>query len=397
MKAHLQSISDTKKKIKLSVPVHLVEDSYKDAYRNIRKKANIPGFRKGKIPDQVLERYYGNDIEMESLNLLVQNTYGKALDEHKLIPVLKPKFDVKPLSRGSDYEYEVELEVRPSFELKDYLGIKVKKKEAEVSDDEILAEIDKMRETRAELKPAPDGSELKDGLVASMDFDGTIDGVAFKGGSAKGFILEFGKGRFLKEFEEQIGGQKVGEERTINITFPENYDPEVAGKKAQFKVRIEALYVKELPKLDDEFAKDMGKESLSQLKQEAADHLKARKERSFRGEYAETVTETLVKNHKFEIPEGLVEEEKKNSQKSEDEIKKSIKIQFILESIAEKESVKVNAQDLDMRFRQLSMVYRQPADALKQYYHQNNLIPGLIAQIVMEKTLDLLVDKANLV
>jgi len=397
MKSNLENISDTKKKIKLTVPVHIVEESYKDAFKTVGKKANVPGFRKGKIPEHMLSKFYGSDIEMESLNILVQNTYSKVLEEHKLVPVLKPKFDVKPLSRGTDYEYTVELEVKPQFELKEYIGLKVAKKEAKATEEEINQELAKLQEQKAELKPAPEGSELKDGFVASLDFAGTIDGVAFEGGTTKGFILEYGKGRFLKEFEDQILGQKVGEERTIQVTFPENYAADVAGKKAQFVVKVEALYTKESPKLDDEFAKDLGKENLAQLKTEAEEQIKARHERSFKRDYADAITELLLKDYDFEIPEGLIEEDKKNQKdRSEDDIKKSIKLQFILESIAEKEAIKVNPQDLDMRFRQMAMIYRQPVDAIKQYYHQNNMIPGMVAQIVMEKTLDLLVDKATL-
>ncbi len=398
MKAHVENISDTKKKIRLEVPVDLVNQAYDQAKRNVGKKANIKGFRKGKVPDHVLNQFYGAEIDMEGLNILVQSTYEKAIKEHNLIPIIQPKFDIKPVEKGKDYTYEVELEVKPSFELKDYFGIKLKKKEAVVNDDEIGVELKRIQESRAELKPADGKSNLEVGLMATIDFEGTINGVAFEGGTSKGYVLEYGKGHFIKDLEDKMNGLGIGEERLIDVIFPTDYhSADLAGKPAQFKVKLIALHVKDLPVLDDEFAKDLGKETLAEVKKEIESMIVKRCEREFRHAYSDQVSEVLSTTHQFEVPAGLFENEKKHSTgKPEEDIKKSIRLQFVLESIAEKENIEVTPQDLETRLQMMARMYRQPVSDIKKYYHQNNMLPQLANQVLIEKTLDLLVDKATL-
>ncbi|MBX7149973.1 trigger factor, partial [bacterium] len=255
MKANIENLSSTKKKIKLSVPVDQVEESYKKAYNKVRSKAAIKGFRKGKVPDAILDKYYGQDLHMETLNFLVEKTFAEACAENQINPILQPKFDLPELNRTKEFNYSVEVEVKPDIEPKDYLEIPLKKKEVKIEKDAVDAELKRIQEGKASLKPADDKKTIEKGLTATIDFLGKVNGVPFQGGEAKGFMLEYGAGRFLKEFEDKMEGMNVGEARQIEITFPENYNEKtLAGKKATFDITLHALHAKDLPALDDELA-----------------------------------------------------------------------------------------------------------------------------------------------
>lgn len=380
----------------MEIPVEMVSAAFSHAYSQVRKRANIKGFRKGKIPDNVLDQYYEPDINFESLNHLINNTYSKVLDENKLAPVTQPKFDAKPLEKGKSYTYEVEIEVTPEYEVKNYLEIPLKKLTAEISDEEINNELKRIQESRARLKPADDENEIKDGLMATIDFEGTIDGLPFKGSSSKNYLFEYGKGHFLKDFEIQMAGIKKGEKRTIDVNYPADYfDKALQGKKAVFEVTLLTLHKKELPKLDDEFAKDLGKKDMDVVKKEVEEMIKKRKERDFRNNYSEEIMEYLAKKNKFEVPEGLIENEIKRTQKPKEEVEKSIRTQIILELIAKKESLQVEPKQVESHFQVLSRMYNQPIDKLKEHYRQQGLIPQLMMQMLLDKTLDFLTDKAK--
>lgn len=398
MKAELKDLSKTKKKISFEVPAAQVDASYQETYKDIRRKANIPGFRKGKVPDQMIEKYYGSQIEMDSLNHLLNKTYTQALKDHQLVPVTEPKFDFKPLEKNKDYSYTVEVEVRPSIDLKEYTGIKIKKQKADVKADEVNEELARLQESRAELEPAADDTALASGLVATVDFEGTIAGKPIEGGSTKGYVLEMGKGQAIKDIEDGIAGMKKDEERIIDVNYAEDYyDKNLAGKSAQFRIRLSAVHNKVLPKLDDEFAKDLGKESLDSIKKEIESFLVSKKEQGFKSEYFDAITEDLVKKHKdIEVPQGLIDEEVERTKKPKEEVEKNLRLQFVLDAVAQKESLKVEPTDVERRFQALAAMYQQPANALKKHYRDNNMLPQLFAQLLLEKTLDFLLDKATL-
>lgn len=400
MKNSVKNISDTKKKISFDLSADSVDQAYSEAIKKIRKKASIKGFRPGKIPDHVLETYYGGDITLEALNGLVDKSYTEALKQHGFSPVMKPEFDIKdPLEKGKKYSYSVEVEIKPQFEVKDYLEVPLKKRAVSIQDEEIETELKHIQEGRAELKPVEgETPELKKGQVATIDFLGKVDGVPFKGGEAKGYQLEYGAGRFLKDFEEAMGGMKKGETRTFDVSFPEDYfEPTLKGKKAQFTTTLNDIHDKELPKLDDEFAKDLGKESLAELKKEITDLITKQKERAFRSDYAQEAVDYLLKKNSFDVPEGMIAAElKHNEKKSKQDVEKNLRTQFILEAISQKENIQITAPELDRRLQDMARMYGQPVAALKKYYAENQMLPGLAAQIVLEKTLDFVIDKAKL-
>lgn len=429
MKIDIQDLSSTKKKLKLDVPPETVKGAFDQAYREIGKKANIKGFRKGKIPNAILDQHYGADVHMESLNFLVGKTYNDALKEHDLSPVLDPKFNLGAIENGKPYSYEVEVEVKPKFEVKDYLEIPLKKLDAKIDPKTLDEELARLQESRAELKPAEEGQSLEKGGVGTVDFEGSIDGKVFEGGTAKGYVFEVGKGNLLKEFEEKVTGMKAGETRSIDISYPADYpDARFKGKAATFKVTLQALHQKVLPKLDDEFAKDMGKESFAAVKKEIEDMLVKREEQKFKAEYAKEILEYLAKKNQFDVPEGLVQHEMghgaqghnhdhdhdhhdhdhdhahdhakaddpQQPKKDRKEVEKSLRTQFVLEQIAKKESIQVSPQEVDAHLQYLARLYQQPVSEIRKHFSDRARLGNLILQLVMEKTLDFLIDKAKL-
>lgn len=398
MKTRLSHSTKTRKKLKIEIPAEEVNNAFSGAHDLIRKRVNIKGFRKGKAPDNILDKYYKSELDRESLQILVRDTFSEALKEHGLKPVIEPRFDLSPLEKGENYSYEVELEVKPDFEAAPYLEIPLKKLKADISDDDVEKELFRIREARAELKPAPDSAVFAEGLVGSIDFDGTIDGKPFEGGSAKDYLLEYGKGIFLKEFEQQLGGIKKGETKEVNIVFPSDYhSADLQNKKAVFKVTLKALHVKELPNPDDEFAKDMGKENMEVVKKEIMDLLTKRKEREFRNIYAGEIMNYLAQKNSFEIPEGLMQKAMAtgNNRKKED-VERSIKLEFVFDKIAGKESIVVMPQEIEEHFHQLSHIHKQTVADIKKYYLQNHLVDQLVDRLRMEKTLDFLISKSKL-
>lgn len=393
----VEDLSSTKKKISVNVAAEVVDHAYESAYNQVRRKANIKGFRKGKIPDSILDQYYGSEIEMECLNHLVRETYEQVLREKNLVPVLDPQFDVGPINRGTPYAYSLTVEVRPTIELKDYKGLTLKKREAKVEASEVDQQLSQIQQARAELKPTAEGAALAKGMVATIDFEGTIDGKVFDGGTAKGYQLEYGNGRFLKDFEAQIEGMKAGETRVIDVTFPSDYfEASLQNKPAKFTVTLQALHTKDLPKIDDEFAKDMGKDSLDVIRKEIEQGLLAQKEKAFRGDYAKEVIDGLLSSHAIDLPEGLIQDELKGSNKPREEVEKSLRTQFLLDAIARAENLKVEPRELEERFHYLAHLYQQPVATLRQYYKDQNMVGRLMSQILMEKTLDLVIDNATL-
>ncbi len=395
--AHIEKIDSTRRKIKISVPKEKVANSLNKAYQKVGQKAQIKGFRPGKIPNTVLDQYYGAQVDFECLNFIINESYTEALTKNNLMPMTEPSFDTKPILRGMDYDYSVELDVRPEFDLKDYKGIEIKKQIAEISDSELADELKRLQESLAQLAPVEDGTKLAKGLVATIDFDGTIDGKPFDGGTTKDYVFEFGQGQLLKDFEAPLEGLKIGETVNFDMAFPADYfEKKLAGLKSSYNVTLKNMHKKALPALDDEMAKDIGKESLEQVKTELKDALTKRKEGHFRHEYAGFVKKHLTKMHNFDVPQSLVDEETKDGKREKQDIIDQIKLELILDKIAEVENIRVNQHDVDSHLTMLSQMYRQPVAEVKKLYSDQRMMTRLIAQIVMDKTLDFVVQNAKM-
>lgn len=395
--AHIEKIDSTRRKIKINVPKEKVANSLNKAYQKVGQKAQIKGFRPGKIPNTVLDQYYGPQVDFECLNFIIGESYTEALTKNNLMPMTEPSFDTKPVLRGMDYDYSVELDVRPEFDLKDYKGIEIKKQVAEITDAELADELKRLQESLAQLAPVEPDTKLTKGLVATIDFDGTIDGKPFDGGTTKDYVFEFGQGQLLKEFEAPLEGLKIGETAKFDMAFPADYfEKKLAGLNSSYNVTLKNLHKKALPALDDEMAKDIGKESLEQVKTELKDALVKRKEGHFRHEYAGFAKKHLTKIHMFDVPQSLVDEETKDGKREKQDIIDQIKLELILDKIAEVENIRVTPRDVDSHLTMLSQMYRQPLAEVKKLYSDQRMMTRLVAQIVMDKTLDFVVQNAKL-
>lgn len=398
MATQLENISETKKKIKVTVTQETVKSCLGRAYQKVSQKAKINGFRPGKIPILVLDQHHKPEVDFECLNYILADSYTNALEEHKLLPMTRPQFDTAPLNRNADYTYSVVVEVKPQFELKNYKGLEIKKLNATVTDDELQTELKRLQESLAQLAPAPEGETLKPGLVATIDFDGKIDGKTFKGGSAKDYVFELGAGVLLKDFEEKIMGLKKGETRDIDITFPLDYfEKDLAGQNATYQIALKNLHLKSLPNIDDELAKDIGKENLEQVKNEIKEAVLKRKERGFRRDYAEAVRQKLIADYKFEIPQSLVDQEVERQKRERQDVENQIRFEIVLEAIATAETVRVNQDDVERRMTALSQIYRQPISEVRKLYSNQDRLSHLISQITIDKTIDFIIDNASLI
>ncbi len=397
MKTTVKDLSNTKKKLTIDVSAEEVDQAYAAATRKIGAKANIKGFRKGKIPPAVLEKHYLSDIVMETLNQVINNSYPKALQDNNLNPVLDPKFDLKPIEKSKPYVYEAELEVIPHFEVKDYLGIPIKKKEVKIPDEDVEASLKTMQEAKAELVPAADSAVLGKGLVATLDLDGTIDGAAFKGSLVKGYQVELGKKILFEGFEEKLVGMKKGETKKFDLALPETHqDKTVRGKTASFTAVLQAIHEKKLLPLDDEFAKDMGKESIAAVREEIRQELTKKKEYENRSDYAREALDFLLKKNPVEIPEGLLAkqlEHDKNTDKKE--ATKRIQTDLILQSIAASEKIQIDPKELNQRMHQMALMTGRPLQDIHQIYSDQGRLRELFYHIQLEKTVELILDKAN--
>lgn len=398
MKSIIKHINNTKKKITVDIPLAEVNAAFDAAYRTVGKKADVKGFRKGKIPPTVLEKFYSSDIAMESLNGVINESYAKVIVEYTLRPASDPKFDLKPLEKGKDYGYSVELEVFPHFEVKDYSGISLKKIEPVVTDKELDETLSRFQESRAELKPVEEGVALAVGHVAVLDVDGHIEGKPFPGGTGKGIPVELGKSNHFPEFEKKLVGLKKEEVREFDLKLPEqNFDPSVRGKEAHFKVTLQGLHSKTILPLDDEFAKDVGKENLAALKDSFRQNLLKRKEQEVRQEYVKEAVDHLVKKNQVELPDGYLAHQVEHAKgASKEDVEKRIRLELILGEIATKEKIRVEPKELNARIHEISQATGRPLADLQKFYADQNNFRQFITQLTFEKTLDFIVDKATL-
>lgn len=407
----IKKLSDTKRKLTIKVPKEAIGNFLKKAYQKVGGKAKIPGFRAGKIPTHVLDRHHGGEIDFECVNFLINDTYKQVLEENKMIPLLEPKFDVGPMSRVSDYQYSVEIEVKPEFELKPYKELKLKNHTEAVTEAEVEKELLGLQERMAESVPADEGATLQDGYVATIDFEGKVNGELFPGGTAKDYSLQFGKGSFLKSFEDQIAGAKVSEERNIQVEFPKDYfEKSLAGKVADFHVTIKALHKKQLPKLDDDFAKDVGKDSLADLKADVQKYLVQAKKQKALPEYVKDVKALFLKTYTFEVPKGLIDHQmdqicknhdhehdhKDHKHPTREEIEADLRFEFVLEAIALAENVRPTPEEVHQHMMYYAQMYRKTLQEIQQAFMQNGMLPHILSRITLDKTLDFIVENAKL-
>ncbi len=394
------------------------------AYKKNVGQINIPGFRKGKAPLQIIERYYGSEIFFEdAVNIVLPDAYDKAIEEQKIEAVAQPEIDVKSISKEEGVVFTAKVAVKPEFELGEYKGVEAKKITHRTTEKEINAEIEKIRERNARLVTVEDRSaELND--TVTIDFEGFADGVAFDGGKGENFDLKLGSGQFIPGFEEQLVGKNSGEEVEVNVTFPKEYHAEnLKGKDAMFKVKINAIKTQELPELDDEFAKDVSEfDTFEEFKADLTKKIKDQKKEQAKKELEDQILETISKNTEIDIPEAMFETAVDNQIREfamqlryqglsieqyaqytgvtldamkaqiRPDAEKRVKTSLILEKIAKVEGIEVSDKEVEAELEKMAESSKMKLEDVKKYVNAEDIKESK----KVEKTIDFVVKNASL-
>lgn len=311
MNVKFEKVETNTVKLEITVEAEKFNEAIKKAYAKNGKKYNIPGFRKGKAPISLIKKMYGEGVFYEdAVNICIEDTYPQALTEQEINPVDYPEIDIVDLGEGKDLVYTAKVTVMPEVKLGEYKGVEVKRPIYPVTDEEIDAELKSMQEKNARVETKTEGT-VENGNIAIIDFKGYIDGVAFEGGEGKDFSLEIGSKSFIDNFEDQLVGAAVGEMRNVNVNFPESYGrEELNGKPAVFEVTVKEIKAKELPALDDEFAKEVSEfDTLDELKNDIRTKMEKTNEDRATREFEENVINAVCDNANMEIPEVMVNKE----------------------------------------------------------------------------------------
>ncbi|TYO98725.1 trigger factor [Geothermobacter ehrlichii] len=424
MNVKVEEVSSIRRRLSFEVGAEQVDAAIAGAYAEIARTAKLKGFRKGKIPQRILEQYFRPQMEEKVVTKLISDSYFQALVDHKVPAVGQPEItESGDIDRGKAFTYVAEVEVKPEVEAKDYTGLEVKKEKFEFDPAVVDHRLEEMRQMRVEQK-VTSRKKAREGDFVTIDFEGFVDGEAFDGGSAEGHVLELGSGSFIPGFEEQIVGMKREEEKEIEVTFPEEYgNKELAGKKAVFKVKLHEIKEKVLPGLDDDFAREFGAESLEDLRQKMTENFQQQEKSRIEGDLRERLVEALVAKNPIEVPEAMVAKQLeymlqnvRNRMQQQgmtlemlgmneevfaslyrDTAVKQVQGSLLLEAIGRQEGIEVADDEIEGKFEEIAAMANAPVDAVRQYYSSDEARATLKDQILEEKTLAFLIDNAKIV
>jgi trigger factor len=424
MKVTVEDISSIKKKVNVEIPEDQVSKEIDSFYSDLKKKAKIKGFRPGKVPRNILERHFKDYVKTEVIQKLIQDTYPAALSDNSLHPVSDPTIDPGELESGKSFQYSATIDVKPDIKLEGYVGLNIEGKKEGVKDEEVEERLKTLQDLHANLKTISEARPIQAGDYVMVDYQASMDNKPLEEGKGIDFTVEVGSGKFIPKFEEKLIGLKPEEEKEMEISFPEDYGyKKWAGKTITFHVKIKEIKEKVLPLLDDEFAKDLGDySSLEELKLKLKSEIERQKELALEGQLKDQMVDQLLQANSFEIPESLVEGQAKslvsdtklrlaaqgmdikNLGVSEEKLvddyretaKKQVRTFLILEKIANQEGISVTDEEAENRLKEISERIHQKFDVVKRYYEKNGLIPEIKGGIMSEKTLNFLLQKANI-
>ena len=404
MSLQVENLEHNMAKLTITVSAEEVEKALQAAYLKQRSKISLPGFRKGKVPRQMIEKMYGPEVFYdEAANHMISEAYGKAYDECELEIASQPTIDVVQLEKGKDFIFTAEVAVKPEVKLGEYKGLKVDKVSTRVMQKEVDEEIEKERERNARTVEVTDRA-VQDKDIVTLDFEGFVDGVAFEGGKGENYPLTIGSGAFIPGFEEQLIGAEIDKETEVKVTFPEEYQAkELAGKEAVFKCTVHEIKAKELPELDDEFASEVSEEAetLEDYKAEVKAKIKERKENEGKEKKENQAVEQAVANAEIDLPAPMVDLQAKqmaddfarrimqqgmsveqyfqftglNEEKMMEELKpqaeKRIRTRLVLEAIVAAENIEVSDERLDEELQKMADSYQMKVEKLKEFMGEN--------------------------
>lgn len=398
MSLQVEKLEKNMAKLTIEVSAEEFEKAIEGAYQKNKKKINIPGFRKGKAPRMMIEKMYGKGVFYEdAANAVIPEAYSKAVDESELDIVSQPDIDVTQLEAGKPFIFTAEVAVKPEVTLGEYKGVEVEKADLAVTDEEIEAELKKEQENNSRTIEV-EGRAVKDGDITKIDFEGFVDGVAFDGGKGSDYPLTIGSGAFIPGFEEQLIGAEIGKEMEVNVTFPEEYQAkELAGKAAVFKCTVNEIKEKELPELDDDFAKDVSEfDTLAEYKADIQKNLAEKKEADAKRAKEDAVVDKIIENASMEIPEPMINGQIRqlvddfarrmesqglsleqyfqftglDSTKLQEQMRpqalKRIQSRLVLEKVAEAENIQISEEKLDEEIKKMAEMYKMEPEKLKE-------------------------------
>lgn len=403
MSLQVEKLEHNMAKLTVEVAAEDVEKALQAAYLKQRKQINIPGFRKGKVPRQMIEKMYGPEVFYdEAANNMIPDAYAKAYDESELDIVSQPKIEVVQMEKGKPFIFTAEVATKPEVTLGDYKGLKVDKVSTRVTQKEVDEEIEKERERNARTIEVTDRA-VKDKDEVTLDFEGFVDGVAFEGGKGEDYPLTIGSGSFIPGFEEQLIGAEIDKEVEVNVTFPKEYhSEELAGKDATFKCTVHTIKAKELPELDDEFASEVSEcETMDAYRAEVKKNIKERKERTGKEKKENQAVDQAIENAQMDIPEAMIEFQvrqmaddfarriqqqgltveqyfqftgmtaEKMMEEMRPQAEKSIKTRLVLEAIVKAENIEVSDERVEEELTKMAEAYQMEVEKLKEFMGEN--------------------------
>ena len=395
MSVQVEKLEKSMAKLTITVEAAKFDAAVDSAYQKNKGKIALPGFRKGKAPRAMIEKMYGTGVFYEdAANELIPEAYETAAKESELEIVAQPEIEVTQMEKGTDFIFTATVAIKPEVTLGDYKGIEVEKKEAEVSEEEITAEIDKAREANSRLEDRA----TEDGDTVIIDFDGYVDGKQFEGGYAEDYTLVLGSHSFIDNFEDQLVGKNLGEDVEVNVTFPEEYHvDELKGKPALFKVKIKEIQKKELPELDDDFAQDVSDfDTLDEYKADVEKKILENKENQIKREQEDQIIEKIIENAQMEIPQQMITAQtrqmtqefaqrlqsqglsleqymqftgltpQKMMEDLEPQALKRIQSRLVLEAVVVAENIEASDEEIDKELENMASMYQMEIDKLKE-------------------------------
>lgn len=426
MSVKVETLEKNMAKLVIEVPAEELEKALQAAYNKNKKNISIPGFRKGKVPRQMVEKMYGPGFFYEdAANMLIPVEYEKAAAECGLELVSRPVIDIEQIEKGKAFIFTAEVAVKPEVTLGDYKGLEVAKADVEVSEEELSAELEKEREKNARTISVEDRA-VENGDMIMLDFEGFVNGVAFDGGKGENYPLTIGSNSFIPGFEDQLVGAKIGEDVEVNVTFPEEYQaPELAGCAAVFKCKVNEIKVKELPELDDDFAQDVSKfDTLAEYKEDVKAKLAASKADAAKRAKEDAVIEKIIENAQMDIPEAMIDTQARQLvdefaqriqaqglsfeqylqftgmtldtalEQMKPNAVKRIQSRLVLEAVVKAENIEVSEDDVKAEIAKMAETYKMDADKLAEIMGEEEK-KQIQMDMAIEKAVELVTEAAK--
>ena len=424
MRVQIEEIGPVEKKMTVTIPKELVMNELEFAYKDLRKKVKIKGFRQGKVPISILKRHYETQVEGDVVSKLVNDSCFKGLEENNMDPVSRPVIDNGGLKEGEEFTYSAKFEVKPDIEIMGYTGMELRKEMLHVSEEDMNNRLSEMQQSSAQLHALDAECLLKNGDFAVIDYAGFLDGKPIEEENVTDHLFELGSGSFFPEFEEQLLGLQKGDEKDISVNMPESYQrTDLAGKEVLFKVKVKEIKEKIIPELNDDFAKDLGEfDTLDELKEKIRENLERQERFRIESDLRGKVLDKLVEINSFEVPPSLVEQHlnymvnemqarltfqglnMEEAGLSLDRLKeeyasqaeKEVRGSLLLDVIARKESIEVEEGDVEKRIDEIAKNIGQKVENVRRFYMEKNQRDRLENGLINDKTLDLLIESAKI-